>query len=103
MEDDLISRLRMVMVRHMGIVEFCNGSVKADTMHTIDTMILAIGEVESMRLELDAVKGMMSEFKSIANGLAHALIEAKSVGAVIPDSKSIDDYLRIMESSESSH
>ena len=103
MEDDLINRLRMVMMRHVGVVEFCNGSVKADTMHTIDTMILAIGEIDSMRSELDAVKSMMSEFKSIANGLAYALIEAKSAGAVIPDSKSIDDYLRIMESSGSSH
>lgn len=103
MEDELTKRLRAVMARNISIVDFCNGSVKDDTLHTIDTMMLAIGEIDSMRSELDAVKKMMSEFKSIANGLAYALIAAKNAGATIPDSKPIEDYLRIMESSESAH
>ena len=102
-EDDVMDRLREVLVKHTNIVSFLSGTAKNDADRTTETLLMALTEIDTLRSEIEVVKSMMSEFRLLSVSLAHALVIAQE-GEKVPDAfNPMVDYLRIMDVSNSSH
>jgi hypothetical protein len=102
-DDDAMDRLREVLAKHTNIVSFLSGTAKADANRTTETLLMALTEIDNLRSDLEAMRGLMIEFRSLSISLAHALVVTQNGEQVPDDFNPIGDYLRMMDGSDSSH